>query len=347
MPPRREECDSVIAIEPKRSPARVPVYLNSLMLNFVGSVVRGPVRRRIRALALRARPPWSRCHLRRHPDDRAGAHAHFLGHDVLPLRVPRHLDRVVWIERKRRLRVRAAARVRAALDREPPDDALAALRRRDRPVAGRARENSRRAQLLAREPRQDDRHLHAGSAAVFLGRRRHLAGDHAAQHARQRRVCRGSDRRGGGMSPVAAAAESIRRTRGGAAGRGAGRRRGVAVLARPHAGANGPRRGGGRRHPRTLAVVGIGAVRCEQHQGARRRHGAVRQVEFVLARGGVRPVSWRLVAELEVSGRQTRNALHGHRLGRVHADRAFRRRPVKSRVPEIRTDRPRLPPGGV
>ena len=52
-------------------------------------------------------------------------------------------------------------------------------------VAGarRARAHPRRPELLAREPRQDDRDLHARRAAVFLGRRRHLAGDHAPQEA--------------------------------------------------------------------------------------------------------------------------------------------------------------------
>ncbi len=60
-------------------------------------------------------------------------------------------------------------------------------------------------ELLAREPREDDRHLHAGGTALFHRRRRHFAGDHAPEQAREHRVCRRPDRRGGRMSSAAAA----------------------------------------------------------------------------------------------------------------------------------------------
>ena len=54
--------------------------------------------------------------------------------------------------------------------------------------------------------------------------------------------------------------------------------------------------------PGGAAADGLGAVRREQHQRARRRHGALREVEFVFARGRVRPVARRLVAQLAIQG---------------------------------------------
>ena len=60
-------------------------------------------------------------------------------------------------------------------------------------------------------------------------------------------------------------------------------------------------------------------LRRHGHQGPRRRHGAVQQVELVLADRGLRPPSRRLVAERDLHGRDARFALHGHRLGRVDA----------------------------
>ena len=63
------------------------------------------------------------------------------------------------------------------------DGALAALRRGDRARARRARAHPGRAELLAREPRSDARHLRAGGAAVLHRRRGHLAGDLAVLEA--------------------------------------------------------------------------------------------------------------------------------------------------------------------
>ena len=75
----------------------------------------------------------------------------------------------------------ARRRVRAAIDGRPADRPLAAVRRRDRAGARGARAHPRRAELQPREPREDDRDLHARGAAVLHRRRRHLAGDHPAQ----------------------------------------------------------------------------------------------------------------------------------------------------------------------
>ena len=226
-----EECDSVIAIERQRSPAREPVYLNSLMLNFVGMsnlehnaelsrerFIRGARRRRR--------------HRRRDSDGRAGADAHLLGDDVLPLRVPRDIDRAVRSQRERRLRLCHAPHVRSAVDRGAADHALAALRRRDRAGARSARAHSRGPELLPRKPREDDRDLHAGGSALLHRRRGHLAGHHAPQKSRECRVRRRPDRRGGRLSSAVAAAESVRRSGGGAAGGRARRRSRAAVLAR-------------------------------------------------------------------------------------------------------------------
>ncbi len=49
-------------------------------------------------------------------DDGACAHAHLLGGDVLPLRVPRHLDRLVRPQRERRIRVRRQTPARSLHD---------------------------------------------------------------------------------------------------------------------------------------------------------------------------------------------------------------------------------------
>ena len=101
----------------------------------------------------------------------------------------------------------------------------------DRAGARGARPHPRRAELHPREPRQDDRDLHARGASVFFGRRRHLARDHPAQEPRQRRLRRRSDWRGRGLPAAAAAAESLRRARRRAARRRAGGRRCAALLA--------------------------------------------------------------------------------------------------------------------
>ena len=228
------------------------------MLNFVGYVTRrestpktNSTRGRfVRALVGRRRDR------RRHSDDRAGADAHLLGHDVLPLRVSRDFDRALRPQRERRLRVRDAPHVRHALDRQPFDSALAAVRGRHRAGARRAGSHPRGAELFAREPRQDDRDLHTGRASVFFGRRRHLSRDHPAQEAGQRRLRRRSHRGRHGMPAAAAAVESLRRARRRAAGRRARRRRSAALLAREGDREDRGHRGPCRRHSRRPAADG-------------------------------------------------------------------------------------------
>ena len=305
-----------------------------------------PHRRCIHARPLCAGARRRRRDCRRHPDDRARADAHLLGDDVLPLRVPRDLDRAVRAQRERRLRLRHAPHVRHALDGEPARRRIRCCSPPARCGARRSRAHPRRPQLLAREPRQDDRHLHARRPAVLLRRRRHLAGDHAPQEARQHRLWRRSHRRRARLPVAAAPVESLRRAGRRAPGRSARRRRSIAVFAGQDAVSHGGDRRTGRGNPRRPAADGIGSVRRQQHQRARRRHGPVREVEFVLARGGVRPVARRLVAQLALQGRQARNAIHGHRFGGVDADPALRRRSVEGRISEIRAHRARLSPHG-
>ncbi len=304
------------------------------MLNFVGDVHRrDPYGRRTHARPLRAGAHGRRRDCRRDPDDRAGADAHLLGHDVLPLRVPRDLDRALRPQRERRVRVRHAPRLRQAFDREPADAALAAVCRRHRAGARRARAHPRRAELLAREPREDDRDLHAGRSPFFHRRGRHLPRDYTIPEARERGLWRRPDRRRDGLPPAAAAAEPLRRARRRAARGGPRRRRGAALLAGQDDGPHGGDRCPGRGDTWRLAAVGIGAVRRQQHQGARRGHGAVREMEFVLAGGRVRPVARRLVAQLALQGGKARDTVHGHRLGRFDPHRPIRRRFVRGRVP--------------
>src|SRR4029079_1771943 len=52
-------------------------------------------------LSITTAPRRCRARLRHAADDRAGAHADLLGRDVLPLRVPRDLDRPVRRQRER------------------------------------------------------------------------------------------------------------------------------------------------------------------------------------------------------------------------------------------------------
>ena len=128
---------------------------------------------------------------------------------------------------------RHAPHVRRALDGEPAHGAFAAVRRLHGRGARRSRAHPRRPQLLAREPHQDDRHLHARRPAVFLGRRRHLAGDHAPQESRQHRLWRRSHRRRSRLPVAAAPVESLRRAGCRASGRSARRRRRTCCFRRP------------------------------------------------------------------------------------------------------------------
>ena len=86
------------------------------------------------------------------------------------------------------------------------------------------------------------------------------------------------------------------------------------------------------------------AVRRRRHQRARRRPRALQQVELVLARRGVRPPAWRLVAEPDVHGTAHRVAVHGHRLGGVDADPEGHRQPCGCAIPALRADGARLSP---
>ena len=115
----------------------------------------------------------SRADLRRPADDRARAHSHLLGHDVLPLRVSGDFDRPLRAERQRR-----------ATCSWPGAGCWPGSRRACWPwhalafsavtvvCARAAGADPGRAQLLARESAPDARDLRAGGAAVLRGRRR-------------------------------------------------------------------------------------------------------------------------------------------------------------------------------
>src|SRR5205814_2356048 len=61
-------------------------------------------------------------------------------------------------------------------------------------------------------------------------------------------------------------------------------------------------------------------LRHRRHQGAPRRHGAVQQMERVLAHRGLRARARRLVAQPGIQRTAARDAVHGHRFRRVDAD---------------------------
>ena len=94
-----------------------------------------------------------RADVRRPADDRARAHSHLLGHDVLPLRLPGDFDRALRAERQRRVRVRGAALAAGAGAVGPAGRARPGVRGRDHPRARAAGAHPGRAQLLARESR--------------------------------------------------------------------------------------------------------------------------------------------------------------------------------------------------
>src|SRR5258708_19865730 len=96
-----------------------------------------------------------RARVRHAADDRARAHAHLLGRDVLPLRVPGDLDRAVRRQRQRRLRVRDAPAPGPVFDRRPAGYPVADLRGLHDRRAVLARPAARRPALLAAPPGAD------------------------------------------------------------------------------------------------------------------------------------------------------------------------------------------------
>src|SRR5581483_2997556 len=100
-------------------------------------------------------------------DDRARADAHLLGHDVLPLRLPRDFDCALRRQRQRRLRLHGAAasgaRRRGTAARGHRDP-LRAQHRRRAVLAGAA---ARRPDLLAAEPAADADDLRARGAPLL------------------------------------------------------------------------------------------------------------------------------------------------------------------------------------
>ena len=277
--------------------------------------------------------PRRRLHLRRPAHDRAGADAHFLGRDVLPLRVPGDLDRAVRTERQRRLRLRARAassigcrpdrcwrrsrwstrrrtivalfvlvRLRVGLNYSPQNLALMltiyALAALPFFTGGLV--------ITLAISRLSSR-INAVYAADLLGaaagclvlipllNRLGAPGVVLAAAALARR----------GRRPVRAAAPDAPRTA----------LLGAAILARAA------------RRPALRAR----RLRRHRHQGAPGRPRALQQVEFVLAHRRLRARARRLVAEPRLHRAAARHALHGHRLGGVDADSAASRPTCRTR----------------
>ncbi len=167
--------------------------------------------------------------------------------------------------------------------------------------AGRARlpgADPRRPQLLARESGVDAGHLRAGRAAVLHRRCRHLTGLRPPHRSDQRALRRRPARRGGRLPGAHPADEPAWR---------AWRRddRGGAVAARCRAVRAAGRRGAASARLSIVAIAIPGAVELaggapfavNDDQGPRVGPRAVQQVEFVLARRGLRPRPRRLVAQ--------------------------------------------------
>ena len=286
-------------------------------------------------------PPASRrrrARLRHAVDDRARAHAHLLGRDVLPLRVPGDLDRAVRGQRERRVRVRDAAAPRHAFDRRPARRPIADLRGLHDRGAVLARPPARRPELLAAQPGADADDLRARRAPLLRRRPRRHARDLATLGADQRGLRCRSHRRRGRLPHADPAARSPRR-----AGRRAGRGRAVDRRRRPlRAGREPPPCGRhrDRRAPcadRRTAVRPRG-LRRRRHQGASGRSHSVQQVEFVLADRRLRAHARRLVAEPGLQGHAPRYAVHGHRLSRVDADPSSHARSLERAVSPLRVD---------
>ena len=198
-----------------------------------------------------------------------------------------------------------------------------------------------------REPRADADDLRARGAAVLHRRPRHHARDLAVVLAHQRGLRRRSARRRRRLPGADSAARSARRARASCwrpprwpRWRRSSSRRPAGAPATP------------RPAPRFLAVplagqlVGPRRLRRRRHQGPRGRPRALQQVEFVLAHRRLRARARRLVAQPRLHRAAAGDAIHGHRLGGVHADPARRARPVERPVPALRADRAGLSPEG-
>ena len=239
-------------------------------------------------------------HLRGSPRDRARAHPHLLRGHVLPLRVPRDLDRVVRPQRERRLCLSLACPSRPDAGRRAARRAIA----RSCPLHDRCSVRARPApggsELLACQPRADADDLCARGGAVLYGRARHHAGDRALLLAYQRRVCRrpaGSRRRLPGPDSVAQSSRRARRR----ADRGRSRRdRGGPVrTARPAPAVRRSRRRGHDGAARR-STVRPRRVRYRRYQRSSGRHDSVQQMEFVLENRRLRARARRLVAQLHL-----------------------------------------------
>ena len=282
-------------------------------------------------------------------DDRAGADAHLLGHDVLPLRVPGDLDRAVRPERERRLRLPRPPTVSPASRRARCSRARALVFAVVAP--GRARlpgTAARRADLLARQPAPDAGHLPAGRAALLRGRRgRSRWRIVALRPPRQRRVRGRPDRRGGRLpGPASRSLNSV-----GAPGRRARRRRRwralAAVLFAPA--------------ERRRTIAGLA---CSPSAVAGAAHAAPALFDVRDTKGHeddrVLFSKWNSFSRIGVydrphgdwslspryTGALPRDALHGHRLGGLDADPAAAQRRLGRRLPPLRADRARLPAQG-
>ena len=228
--------------------------------------------------------------------------------------------------------MRRAARSLRAPTLCSPSQSLRLRRLHDRRavLAGPA---ARRPELLAAQPGADADDLRARRAAVLHRRPRRHARDLAAVGAGQRRLRRRSDRRRRRLPDPDSAARSPRRARRRA-------RRGGAVRSRPRCCSRPPRsrtRDRRRRRRRSCwcrspasgpAVAGFDVVDTKGHQGDRVLFSKWNSFSRI---GVYERDARRLVAEPGLHRPAAGHALHGHRLGRVDADPAARRRICRTR----------------